>query len=97
LVAGVLCGVGAGVSVLKRKKLNCGNLPDTSAKSIRQLSDEELHKFIAGWRDGTELRIRGEVELRRREGWVARWALGVSMFALFVSVIALFAKTSSAD
>lgn len=85
------------MNVLNRKKLNCGNLPDTSAKSIRQLSDEELHKFIAGWRDGTELRIRGQVELRRREGWVARWALGVSIFALLVSVIALFAQASSAD
>lgn len=86
-----------GLSALNRKTLNCGNLPDTSAKSIRQLSDEELHKFIAGWKDGTELRIRGDVELRRREGWVARWALGVSMFALFVSVIALVTKALSAD
>ena len=57
-----------GLSALNRKTLNCGNLPDTSAKSIRQLSDEELHKFIAGWKDGTELRIRGDVEVTTPRG-----------------------------
>jgi hypothetical protein len=82
------------LSFLKSKELHCGNLPDTASKTIRRLSDEELHKFIAGWKEGTELRIRGEVELRRREGWVARWALAVSMLALIVSVIALVSRTT---
>ena len=39
--------------------------------------------------------IRGEVELRRRENWVSRWALGVSMIALLVSVLAFFAKAQT--
>jgi hypothetical protein len=79
---------------LFRKDLTVTNLPDHSAKSVSRLSDEELHRYIGGWQQGSELRIRGEVELRRRENWVARWALGVSIIALMVSIVALLAKSS---
>jgi hypothetical protein len=82
---------------LFREKLNLTNLPDHSVKTIRRLSDGGLHRYIAGWLQGSALRIRGEVELRRRQNWVARWPLGVSMVPLIVSAIALFAKVSSAD
>ena len=78
---------------LFRRDLTGTNLPDHSAKSVRRLSDEELHRYIGGWQQGSELGIRGEVELRRRENWVARWALGVSMLALAVSVTALVSES----
>ena len=78
---------------LFRRDLTVTNLPDHSAKSVRRLSDEELHRYIGGWQQGSELGIRGEVELRRRENWVARWALGVSMLALAVSVTALVSES----
>ena len=90
-----MLGCGAMIKLF-REKLNLTNLPDHSVKTIRRLSDEDLHQYISGWSLGSELRIRGEVELRRRENWVARWALGVSMVALIVSIIALFAKAQSA-
>ena len=78
---------------LFRRDLTVTNLPDHSAKSVRRLSDEELHRYIGGWQQGSELGIRGEVELRRRENWVERWALGVSMLALAVSVTALVSES----
>jgi hypothetical protein len=90
---GFVLGWGGG-EMFNRRDLNCTNLPDHSVRSIKRLSDEELHRYVGGWQQGSEFRIRGEVELRRRVGWVSRWALGASMLALVVSVAALFAKAS---
>lgn len=69
-----------------RKNVPLNQMPNTNTETIRRLSDEDLHRFIADHRAGSERHIRGQVELRRRESWPARWALAISVVALVVSV-----------
>ena len=75
--------------MINRTPLTLETLPDHSPKSLGRLSDEELYKYIGGWQEGTPFWIGGQVELRRRENWIARRALIVSFLALIVSIIAL--------
>lgn len=75
--------------MINRVPLTLETLPDHSSKTLRRLSDEELYEYVAGWKEGTAHWIGGQVELRRRENWVARRALTLSFLALLVSIIAL--------
>ena len=74
----------------RRGSITIDQMPDKSPTSLRKLSDQDLYRFIAGWKEGTADWIGGQVELRRRENEVARWALFVSIVAILVSVAALF-------
>jgi len=66
---------------------------------FRRKTDGELAEWIAGWKPGTKDYILGMAELDRRKnrgntvrGWIA---IGLSVLALIVSVIALFYKRAS--
>lgn len=62
-------------------------------ENLRLLSHEDLLSYIARWRDGTEQRISGEFELRRRERTptliVAIVALAISGVSILVALAAL--------
>lgn len=65
-------------------------------ESLRNKSDEELADFMASYKESTGNYILCKMEFERRQnkgneirGWIA---LGVSGFALFISVIALIYK-----
>lgn len=78
--------------MIRRKQIALDRLPDKTAASLRRLSDPDLFTFISGWKDGSADWIAGQVELRRRESWASRWALGVSIVALITSFVALAVK-----
>jgi hypothetical protein len=70
-----------------------------NSKELRNKSDEDLAEFMAGWRHDTGNYILCEMEFKRRQsapneirGWVS---LFLAVFAVIVSVIALFAKSHS--
>lgn len=73
--------------MFRRRRIELGQMPDTTLKTLRCLSDEDLHKWIAGWKENTDCWIRGQVELRRRENWTARAALTVSIVAIVIAAI----------
>jgi hypothetical protein len=75
----------------RRGTLSLKHLPDTSPKSLNALSDEDLSEFIAGWEPNTKGWIDGNLELMRRQNWPARWSIWISIAALLVSLLALFA------
>ncbi|PHQ59879.1 MAG: hypothetical protein COC03_04150 [Robiginitomaculum sp.] len=79
----------------KRKgSVNLRNLPDKSLDTLRRLSDEDLHEYIAGWREGTADYIAGMRELDRRTSTpisVRSWvAIVLSSVAILVSIVQLF-------
>lgn len=76
----------------KRGSIHLHQLPDKSPASLRQLSDEHLAEYMAGWRPGTADWINANTELQRRQSWPARWAIAISLVSLAVSIIALFLK-----
>ena len=68
-------------------------------KDLRKMSDGELAEWISGWKSSTKEHILGMAELDRRKnrgntirGWIA---IGISVLALVVSIIALFYKRAS--
>ena len=80
--------------VFKRRRIYVPleQLRDNSPEAVSQLSPTDLCRYIAGWREGTENHHVGMMVLRRREQSLARWALGVSVLSLGVSIAALFLK-----
>jgi len=78
----------------KRKTVTLTQMRNKNMETLRGLSDEDLHKFIAGWKVGTADHIAGERELRRREGMsvaMRSWiAIGCSVVAVIISFVALF-------
>ncbi|AAK23688.1 hypothetical protein EIB18_09100 [Caulobacter vibrioides] len=76
----------------RRGTIHLQQLPNNSPSSLKKLSDEDLTKYIAGWKPGTAEWITGDVELKRRQNGLARLALGVSVLSLLVSIAALFVK-----
>jgi hypothetical protein len=76
----------------KRGTVHLHRLPDNSPTSLTKLSDEHLSEYIAGWKPGTAEWINGNAELKRRQNGLARWALGVSILSLAVSIVAVFVK-----
>ena len=61
------------------------------------MTDEELAVFMAGWKHDTGNYVLSEVEFKRRQsapneirGWLS---LGLSVFAIIISVIALVVKS----
>lgn len=72
----------------KRGTVVLGDLQDfgLTAQIARRMTDYDLHHFPClktGDRTGHAICA---AELRRRESWVPRWALGISMLSLIVSV-----------
>lgn len=65
-------------------------LPNHSSASLRRLSDEDLYRYVAGWRPGVPQHVAAMAEIRRREGKVAWWAIYVSVASLVVAIIAIF-------
>jgi hypothetical protein len=65
------------------------HLPGTTARDLRGLSDEDLLRFIGGWKEGHEHRLAGMRELARRDqapaGRRARNALLISCASLAIS------------
>ncbi len=66
---------------------------------IKKMSDGELAEWIAGWKPNTKDYILGMAELDRRKnrgntvrGWIA---IGISIAALIVSIVALYYKRAS--
>lgn len=66
------------------------HLPNYSAMALRGLSDDDLLKYIGGWKDGHEHRIAGMRELARRDQQPtarrAQRALVISCASLVVSI-----------
>ena len=65
---------------------------------LKSKSDPDLAEWTAGWKPGTKNHILGTIELDRRKnlgntvrGWTA---IGISLLALVVAVIALVYKHS---
>ncbi len=77
-----------------RGRVHLGQLPDASLSTLKRLSTDDLTSWTAGWRQGTDLRMRGEMELRRREGFTARLALVIAFLSLMVSIANAAIKAS---
>jgi hypothetical protein len=67
--------------------------------NLRKMSDSEVAEWTAGWKPGTTDRILGMAELDRRKnrgntirGWIA---IGISVLALLVSIVAMFVKRAA--
>lgn len=63
-------------------------------RTLRKMSTEDVAAWNASFREGTPSRTLGEMELQRRRdlgnrvrGWIA---IGISVVALIVSVVALY-------
>lgn len=67
-------------------------IPGWNERAVRGLKLEALLEQMQGFASNTLPHRLCEVELRRREGWVARWALAISMLALLVSFSSLFLR-----
>ncbi len=78
--------------MFERKNLDPNHLPDHKPSTLRHLSDSDLYQYTAGWQPNTAARIAGEVEIRRRESWPARFAIGISMTSLIIAFASLFVK-----
>lgn len=74
-----------------RGTVSASQMPDKSPRTLRRLSDADLYGFIAGWKEGSEDWIAGQVELRRRENATARMALWISFASLIVAGFAALA------
>ncbi|NOT71267.1 MAG: hypothetical protein HOP09_08310 [Hyphomicrobium sp.] len=72
-----------------RENISLTQLPDTSPATLRKLSDEDLARFIGGWRVGTAEYINGTAELARRQGLPT---IKIAVAALIVSIVALVAS-----
>ena len=74
-----------------KKLIPLEQMPDKSIATLKRLSDADLHRFIAGWRPGTEDHIAGMRELERRQARTAdirSWiAIAIALSALIVSAL----------
>lgn len=68
--------------------------PRDIPRTLRKMSTEDVAAWNASFKEGTPSRTLGELELQRRRdvenrirGWIA---IGISMVALIVSLIALY-------
>ena len=61
-------------------------MPDSGVSTLRRLPTDDLMIWTAGWQVGTVNRIRGEYEIRRREGFTARLAIAIAFLSLVVSI-----------
>jgi hypothetical protein len=66
-------------------------------RTLRKMSIEDVAAWNASFREGTPSRRLGELELQRRRDLVNRirtWiAIGISVAALIVSIVALYVTT----
>lgn len=67
-------------------------LPAVDDYHLRGLTMRDLLELMSGYAPGTYARLATETELRRREGWVARWSLFFSLVAVLVSIVALIVR-----
>ena len=83
------------MSMFKRKYLDVNQMPDSNPETLRRLSDVDLYNWTAGWTKDSAARLSGEVEIRRRESWPARMAIGISIVAVIISVASLLMQAAS--
>ncbi|MGH8702462.1 MAG: hypothetical protein ACREVR_15010 [Burkholderiales bacterium] len=64
---------------------------------LREMSDRDLAEYKAGYKPSTQEYVLADMEIQRRfarpaaiRSWIA---IGISVFALVVSVVALFIKS----
>jgi hypothetical protein len=80
----------------RRKHVPIERILHPGPEEVRKLSDGDLSKFIAGWREGSAERLIGEAEQRRRERWSGPVILSLAMScaALLLSLIALISRNN---
>ena len=80
--------------LIRPGSVRADQIPAWDERAVRGLSLFDLLAQMQGFQSNSVPYRLCEIELRRREGWVARWALGTSIVALVVSMIALALKDS---
>lgn len=80
--------------VVMKSNIRIDQVPDKSSQTLRRLSDDDLHTFIAGWRVGTADYIAGMRELERRKARpsdIRSWiAIIIAFAALSISAVQAF-------
>ena len=78
--------------LIRAGSVKADQIPAWDERAIRGLSLFDLLAQMQGFQNHTVPYRLCELELRRREGWVARWALATSMLALVVAIVAIILK-----
>jgi hypothetical protein len=67
------------------------------SKQLKEMSDDTLAEYMAGWKPDTGKYILSQMEFKRRQsrpneirGWIS---LGISVLAIIISVVALVVKS----
>lgn len=83
-------GAGA-VRFSRRAPVSIEKVLDPAHGGLKDVRDDELAEYIAGWKPGTKQHIIGMRELQRRQAWSGpvRLSLAFSFVALALSVVAL--------
>ena len=79
--------------MIRRGTVDPNQMGEVSVRSLRGLSDVHLLQFMAGWEPANWRRLLCEVELRRREGWVARMEAEQRAAARQVCALAVEARS----
>lgn len=69
-----------------RSRVSPNQMPNSKLETLQRLSTDDLMQWTAGWKKGSDSRLRGEYEIRRREGFTARLALTIAFLSLVVSI-----------
>lgn len=80
--------------LIRPGSVKADQIPAWDERAVRGLSLFDLLAQMQGSQPNTVPFRMCEIELRRRESWVARWALGTSMLALLISIVAIALKRS---
>ena len=80
--------------LIRPGSVKADQIPAWDERAVRGLSRFDLLAQMQGFQPNSVPFRLCEIELRRREGWVARWALGTSMLALLISIAAIVLKRS---
>lgn len=72
--------------MFQSKRVALDQMPDTSAETLRRLSNEDLIAFQAGWKPGSANHIKAEVERGRRQGRTNMWAMIITTLVAIISL-----------
>ena len=78
--------------LIRSGSVKADQIPGWTERAVRGLSLSDLLTLMEGFYPNSLAHRLCELELRRRESWVPRWALGVSILALAVAVAAIILK-----
>jgi ABC-type nitrate/sulfonate/bicarbonate transport system permease component len=70
-----------------RGRYGDGDRPDDRPETMRQTTTIALLGLVASEGERSVGGLAAQIELRRRESWTARMALGISVLALIVSAL----------